>query len=313
MKALVIAGDSLAGQYMADYLHALGHSVVTTVTTLEDMAEKRTGTLEVMDILNPVSIRRVIAEQQPDYVFNFSAQNSVGQAWADPGLTVDLNVNGVLNLFGAVQEMKTQPVVLLVGSGDEYGRADFSEIPMKESMNPQPTNILAATKVCQAMMAQIYCHAYGMHLIVARAFNDVGPGQSAQFAVSDFCRQAVRIERGLQEPVLQIGNPNSYRDFTDIRDQVRAFWLLAQRGRDGEVYNVGSGRASSIREIVSMIQLQTVRPFRMEVDEMRIRALDSPKIEADMTKMRRDTGWMAEIPLEETIADMLDDWRNKME
>lgn len=311
-KSLVIGGDSLTGNCLISYLREHENQVVAAKLPEDNISGVDDLCVENINLMEPASIIEILKKHSPDYIFNFSAQNSVSYAWTNPGITVDLNVNGALNLFDAVRQLDYNPMVLLVGSGEEYGKVDFSQIPMKETLSLKPGNIYAATKACQTMMAQIYHKAYHMNVIVARTFNDIGPGQSCRFSVSDFCRQAVCIENGLQEPILKAGNPNTQRDFTDIRDLVRAFFLLALKGRPGEVYNVGRGHAYSIREVLEIIQRKINKSTGIYIDPNRIRPIDIPKIEADVTKLKNDTGWEASIPLEKTIDDMMEYWRNHL-
>lgn len=312
MKSLVIGIHSLSGTYMTRLLKELNCPVVGTVLPKETCVLTPSEVeSEVLDLLDLDSIVHVLTKHQPDFIFNFGAQSSVDYAWKNPGETVEVNVNGALNLFEAIRIAQINPVVILVGAGEEYGRVDFHHLPAEETVTLAPGNIYAATKACQSMMAQIYHKAYGLRLIVARTFNIIGPGQSEHFAVSNFCKQAVEMERGNRTAVFQIGNPNIQRDFTDIRDVVRAYWMLAQNGKYGEVYNVGSGTAVSIRRVLKCIQQQL--PFDTEIclERVRMRPVDTPLIVGDIQKLKDDVGWHARISLEQSIRDILAYWRGK--
>lgn len=312
MRSLVIGANSLSGRHMCAYLQEIGQEVVGTTLSGEDVTTGCGVRFEMMDLLNQESIKRVLDQYLPDYIFNFAEQSSVGYAWENPGMTVEVNINGALGLFEAVRLMDKQPVVVLIGAGEEYGRVDFGRMPILETENPKPINVYAATKTCQTMLAKIYHKAYGMNLLVARTFNIIGPGQSDRFAVSNFCRQAVMIEQGLIPPVLHVGNPNIQRDFTDIRDLVRAYWLLAGHGTPGEVYNVGQGHAVDIRTILQ--KLQNLLPVNVQicVDKDRMRPADIPKIEGEISKLQKDTGWHAKITLEQSVQDMMQYWRDNL-
>lgn len=312
MKCLVLGGGSLKGQEMARFLSRMGQQV--TVTTLPQEPLDCGADCRVLraDLLDPQAIEDALRQAEPDYVFDFAAQNSVGHAWADPSGTIDVNVIGAINLFDAVRKLEHQPIVVLSGSGDEYGNEGFSLMPLAEETGLNPSNVFAVSKACQTMLAQIYHRAYGMKLIVARMFNDIGVGQSRRFAISDFCCQAAQIEKGLIEPVIHVGNLNTMRDFVDIRDQVRACWMLAQHGRNGEIYNVGTGHAVSMRTVLELITGQLSMDVRLCVDRERIRPVDIPKLEADIFKLQRDTGWKAEITLEQSIRDILNYWRARV-
>lgn len=312
MRSLIIGATSFSGKHMCEFLRNKGQEFVGTVLDLQETSGKELPyDLVQMDLRDLPAIVQVLKEVQPQYIFNFAAQSSVELAWKNPGMTVEVNVNGALNLFQAIRQAQMDPTVILIGAGEEYGRVDFNQLPTSEAQRLAPGNIYAATKACQTMMAQIYYKAYGLKLIVARTFNIIGPGQSDHFAVSNFCHQAARIERGEAEPVLRVGNLNIRRDFTDIRDAVRAYWMLAEKGMPGEVYNVGSGEAPSLREIVGQIQKQSSVSFSVVVDKERMRPLDTPAIQSSIQKIRDHVGWMPKIPLENTVHDILNYWREK--
>lgn len=312
MRSLIIGATSFSGRYMCEFLQSKGEEFVGTALSLrEELADKTAGRLTEMDLLDLPTLVQVLKEVQPAYIFNFAAQSSVELAWKNPGMTVEVNVNGALNLFQAIRQAQIDPTVILIGAGEEYGRVDFQQLPTSEAQRLAPGNIYAATKACQTMMAQIYHKAYGLKLIVARTFNIIGPGQSDHFAVSNFCHQAALIEKGAVEPVLHVGNMNIERDFTDIRDVVRAYWMLAEKGVPGEVYNVGRGEAMAIRTVVEQIQKQLGARFSLQVDRDRMRPVDTPKIQSSIQKIRDDVGWEPEISMEKTVQDMLNYWRAK--
>ncbi len=187
-----------------------------------------------------------------------------------------------------------------------------SEIPIIEDNAVRPGNLYAVTKVCQNMIGSIYAQAYGMQIMMVRAFNHIGPNQTPQFVVSDFCKQIAEIENGSQEPVVRFGNLGARRDFTDVRDIVRAYVLLIEKGVPGELYNVGSGQAVSIREILDKIIQFSDTPVSVEIDPAKMRPVDVHVIEADITKLKKCTGWFPVIPLETTLEETLDYWRREL-
>ena len=265
-----------------------------------------------LDILAPEAIERLLEEQRPDYIFHLAAQSSVAVSWKNPGLTVDVNVKGSLNVLDAVRKLDYKPRVLLIGSGEEYGHVRENEVPVQEDNVLRPGNIYAATKACQNMIGAIYAQAYGMDVMMVRAFNHVGPNQSPIFVVADFCKQTAEIEAGLKEPVIKVGNLSARRDFSDVRDVVRAYVELMEKGKAGETYNVGSGNAVEIRKILDMILCRSKKEIRVEVEPSRMRPVDVPVIEADISKLKACTGWKQKITLEETIQDTLEYWRQKL-
>ena len=209
----------------------------------------------------------------------------------------------------AVRDLFYKPRLLLIGSGEEYGHIKPEETPISEDNALRPGNIYAATKACQNMIGSIYSKAYDMDLMMVRAFNHIGPGQASLFVVSDFCRQVAEIEKGIREPVIKVGNLAAKRDFTDVRDVVRAYVKLVQVGEAGETYNVGSGNAQEIRQILNKVVAMSDREIRVETDPNKIRPVDVPIIEADITKLNTLTGWKPVIPVDQTIRETLNYWR----
>lgn len=312
-KALIIGAAGFVGSYLADVLqHEFEMEVAATKLPhekLEDMED-----VEVLDlnIMNKDDIVELLLSVHPDYIFHLAAQSSVAVAWKNPGLTVDVNIKGGLNVMDAVRELHYKPRVLMIGSGEEYGHIRPGETPITEENNLRPGNIYAATKACQNMIGSIYAQAYDMQLMLVRAFNHIGPNQAPLFVVADFCKQVAEIEKGLREPVMYVGNLSAKRDFTDVRDVVRAYGLLVQSGVAGETYNVGSGHAYAIQEILDMIISKSTCEIEVKVDPNKIRPVDVPIIEADTTKLKAATGWEQRIPLEQTIQETLDYWRGRV-
>ena len=265
-----------------------------------------------LDILNKNDIVELLYAIRPDYIFHLAAQSSVSEAWKNPALTIDVNIKGSVNVMDAVRELYYKPRMVIIGSGEEYGHIEEDDTPIHEGVKLRPGNIYAATKACQNMIGSIYSKAYDMELMLVRAFNHVGPGQSPIFVVSDFCKQVAEIEKGLREPVMYVGNLAARRDFTDVRDVVRAYGLLALKGRAGETYNVGSGKAMEIRAVLDMIISMSSAKIEVMVDPNKIRPVDVPIIEADIRKINEETGWKPEIPFSQTVKEILDYWRERI-
>lgn len=309
-KALVVGAAGFVGAYLIRHLHDdLDMEVYATKLTHEVLSDIP-ATVYDLNILEKESITDLLFRLRPDEIYHLAAQSSVSVAWKNPSLTIDVNIKGAVNLMDAVRELFYKPRVVIIGSGEEYGHIRPGETPIREDNRLDPGNIYAATKACQNMIGSIYSKAYDMELVMVRAFNHIGPGQSSIFVVSDFCRQVAEIEKGLREPVMYVGNLSAKRDFTDVRDVVRAYALLAKHGEKGETYNVGSGNAKEIREILDLIIARSTKEIRIEVDPAKIRPVDVPIIEADISKINAVTGWNPEISIERTIEEVLDYWRN---
>ena len=309
MKALVIGGGGFVGPYLVRHLtDDLGYKVTVTKTVKETLTMDN-ATVRNLDILDMEQIRTLLEEEKADYLFHLAAQSSVAYSWKNPGLTIDVNIKGCANLLDAVRQLDYKPRVLLIGSGEEYGHIRAKECPIVEDNVLRPGNIYAATKSCQNMMGRIYSDAYDLDIMMVRAFNHIGPNQTPMFVVADFCKQVADIEKGLTEPVIYVGNLSARRDFTDVRDVVRAYAMLVKGGVKGETYNVGTGHAIAIQEILDMIVSQSSVDIKVEVDKNKLRPVDVPIIEPDITKIKNTVGWVPEIKLETTLKETLEYWR----
>ena len=300
-RALIIGAAGFVGSYLIDHIqkHCIW-SIVVTKMPQERLTLQGADVCD-LDIMDPAAITELLEEKRPDYIFHLAAQSSVAVSWKNPGLTVDVNIKGSLNVLDAVRKLDYKPRVLLIGSGEEYGHLRQDEVPVGEDNVLRPGNIYAATKACQNMLGAIYARAYGMDVLMVRAFNHVGPNQSPVFVVADFCRQAAEIELGMREPVIRVGNLSARRDFSDVRDVVRAYAALMEKGKAGE-----------IRRILDMILILAKKEIRVETDPSRMRPVDVPVIEADIRKLQACTGWRTEIPLEKTIEETLNYWRETL-
>ena len=308
-KALVIGAAGFVGSYLIKHLHDdCGYEVYATKLPQEKLGDVP-ATIYDLNILDKESVITLFYKLRPDYIFHLAAQSSVSVAWNNPQLTIDVNIKGAVNIMDALRELYYKPRVVVIGSGEEYGHIREGETPIKEDNRLCPGNIYAATKACQNMIGSIYAKAYDLELIMVRAFNHIGPLQSPIFVVSDFCKQVAEIELGKRQPVMYVGNLSAKRDFTDVRDVVRAYALLAKNGQKGATYNVGRGHAYEIREILNKIIALSDVDIKVEIDPAKIRPVDVPIIEADITKLNEATGWLPEIPIEQTIQEILDYWR----
>ncbi len=311
MKAMVIGAAGFVGNYLIDAIHKDLFCDVWA-TKLPNHHFVRSD-VEIVDlnVLDAGKMSNIIHQVKPDYVFYLAAQSSIARSWQNPTKTVEINVRGGLNLLDALRKMDPPPRVLIIGSGEEYGLVSPNDVPIREDVPLNPQNIYAATKACQNMIATVYQQAYSLPIMLIRAFNHIGPGQADTFVVSDFCHQIAKIESGIQEPVIKVGNLSARRDFTDVRDVVRAYTVLAQFGSPGETYNVGHGHAISIQNVLDTVIEQSEVPINVFVDKKKLRPIDAPIIEPDISKLYSATGWKPEIPLQDSIKEMLEYWRNE--
>ncbi|MCD7890293.1 MAG: GDP-mannose 4,6-dehydratase [Ruminococcus sp.] len=312
MKALIIGGAGFVGGYLIRELLGAGWEVHATCLPSEKIEEDGCS-VHILDILEKDAVTVIFNSLKPDVIFHLAAQSSVALSWKKPQLTADINIKGSVNVLESMRDAEKKDMrILLIGSGEEYGFIRECACPISESEPLNPGNIYAATKACQGMLGEIYFRAYRLDVIMVRAFNHSGPGQLPMFVISDFCRQIAEIEKGIRQPQMAVGNLSAMRDFTDVRDVVRAYRLLAERGVSGETYNVGRGQTVEVRTILDMALSMAECPISVINDPAKMRASDIPIIEPDVSHIAEHTGWKAEISMEQTIRDTLDYWRSRV-
>ncbi|MBR6419107.1 MAG: GDP-mannose 4,6-dehydratase [Oscillospiraceae bacterium] len=312
MKTLVIGAAGFVGGHLIDALSQEHAAEIFATKLPAETLSRDDCTVCDLDICDADAVLACMQTVQPDRIVHLAAQSSVALSWKNPGLTANVNIMGTLHVLDAMRQAVPGARLLLVGSGEEYGAVKPEQCPVSEAAALSPANMYAATKVCTEELARFYARSYALHIVMTRSFNHFGPGQSETFVLADFCRQASAIALGIQAPVIRTGNLSAKRDFTDVRDIVRAYLLLLEQGTPGEVYNVGSGKARAVAELLEMIRAQAETAFTVETDPARFRPVDVPLIEPDITKLMRDTGWQPRIPTEQTIADTLAFWRGKL-
>ncbi len=307
MKSLIIGAAGFVGEYLINELSSFNDEVYATKLSNENIKISSNVKIYDLDILNENNIKEVLEDVKPDCIYHLAAQSSVALSWKKPKLTAEINIIGSINLLEAVRMYLPTSKVLLVGSSEEYGKIDYST-KVEENIKSNPQNIYAVTKMTVEQIGKIYANAYNLNIYMTRSFNHIGPNQSRQFVVADFCNQVIDIERGLQEPIIRVGNLKSKRDFTDVRDIVKAYRIIMEKGQKGEVYNVGSGNSISIEEILNMILNNSSKKIKVEIDSTRFRPIDVEKIEADISKIN-DLGWTRSYKIEDTIKDILNSIR----
>lgn len=269
-------------------------------------------TLLHCDLADPASTERLITAVRPERVFHLAAQSFVQSSFYEPAATLQNNIFSELNLFEAVRKRDSDVRIHVAGSSEEYGLVQPNEVPTKETNPLRPLSPYAVSKVAQDKLAWQYFKSYGMQIVVTRAFNHTGPRRGVVFASSNFARQIAEIEQGVRKPVVQVGDLSPKRDWHDVRDTVRAYWLALEKGQVGEVYNIGSGTAYSIREMLdTLLGFSAVR-IRVQEDPARFRPSDVPVMWADAEKFRKRTGWAPTIPFKQTLHDLLNYWRERV-
>jgi len=264
------------------------------------------------DLTDGPSLLRVLQESRPDVVYHLAAASTVASSWSTPARILEVNVVGQANLFEAIRALELSPVVVVPCSAEAYGRVDPSRCPLTEEEPFRPVSPYAVSKAAQDLMAYQLHASRGLPVIRMRPFNHTGPGRPDRFVASSFARQLAEMEAGLRPPELHVGNLDAIRDFTDVRDVVRAYRLAAERCTPGGAYNVCSGRPVAVREILEiLVSLSTVEPHVM-VDPERMRPADIPELWGSAERLHRATGWAPSIPLERTLGDLLEGWRRRL-
>ncbi len=297
MNVLLVGGTGFVGGHLQHHLQT-----TSTVDILD----------ESVDIRNPEQLTRFIAEKTLDAVIHLAAQSSVPESFKNPHETFGINFMGTLNVLMALQSARFHGRMLYIGSGDIYGLLADKDLPVAEDRPLKPKNPYAVSKVAAEALCYQWSQTADFKIVMVRPFNHIGPGQSERFALSDFAKQITEIKLRRHEPLLHVGDIDVTRDFTDVRDIVRAYGLLLERGKNGEVYNVCSGREYSIRSL--LLRLIAIAGIDVTIcqDNDRLRPSEQRRILGSFDKLRKDTGWEPKIAIEQTLHDILDDWSAKL-
>jgi GDP-4-dehydro-6-deoxy-D-mannose reductase len=311
VRALITGVGGFVGRHLRQHLEEQGDSVCG-VGRPADAREAGTVRLFAADLSDRAAVERIVRETEPEAVYHLAAQSSPAESLHDPWATIGNNLLAQINLFEALLAANLRPRMLVIGSSDEYGRVDPADVPTHEGVALRPLTPYAVSKVGQDMMGFQYFAQHGLPIVRVRPFNHTGPGHDARFVIPSLARQLAQIELGEREPILNVGNLNVERDFTDARDMVRAYRLALVAGVPGDVYNLGRGRSVRIADMVDeLISLCRV-PVQTRVDPALLRPTDIPRQEADTRKFTALTGWQPLIPWHTTLSDTLDYWRSRV-
>ena len=313
MTALITGICGFAGRHLAQHLLDKGVQVFGTYLDPADRKylgplHKQVGLLHA-DVRNVHKMATVLRKTLPHRIYHLAAQASVGLSLTRPVLTVDINVTGTAGLLEAVKRESPESRVLFPSSSDVYGKVRRKDVPVLETHAVRPENPYAASKLAAEEICRMYVRSYGLEIVIARSFNHTGPGQAKGFVVPDFASQIARLERTRGKAQLKVGNLNAQRDISDVRDIVRGYRLLAMKGRAGQVYHLGSGKSTKIKDVLNMLTAMSSKRVEIIRDPTRQRPSDLPILEADVNKVKRLTGWHTVIPLEKTLMDTLEYWR----
>jgi GDP-4-dehydro-6-deoxy-D-mannose reductase len=293
MRALVTGGKGFVGGWLVAHLEEHGDDVaVVDVET---------------DVADPTAMGKAMSEVSPDAVYHLAALTHVGESWLDPSRVLRVNVLGTAEVLAAARAVRPSAPVLVVSSAEVYGIVQPEDLPLDEGAPPRPASPYAASKLAAEAVALQAWRGYGQPVVVARPFNHIGPGQSPNFFVPAMAKRIVEARRAGTSS-LAVGTLTTRRDFTDVRDVVRAYRLLVERGRPGEVYNVCSGADVAMAEVTARLLGLAHAELTLETDPQLVRPVDVPVLRGEASRLRSATGWEPQIPLETTLADVLASW-----
>lgn len=312
-RALITGVSGFVGSHLADFLldkEVEVYGIIRWRSRLQNILHlKEKITLVEGDIRDSFSLIKLLKEVEPEYIFHLAAQSFVPTSWSAPAETLETNIIGTVNLLEAVRVSNCDARILIAGSSEEYGMVLPKEIPIKESNPLRPISPYGVSKVAADLLGYQYHQSYSLKIIRTRAFNHTGPRRGEPFVCSNFAKQIVDIERGLKPALIHVGNLKAKRDFTDVRDVVRAYWLSLQKCKFGEVYNICSEKPRIIQSVLDLLLSKSKKKIEVKVDKTRLRPSDVQVLHGDCSKFRNQTGWKPEIPFEQTMEDLLDYWR----
>lgn len=315
-KVLITGISGFAGSFLADFLltnreYEVSGTYLSQASLVNLKQNREKLHLFHVNLTNQEETMLVVEKAKPDFIFHLAAIPAVGASFDRPAETITNNITAQLTVLEAVRKIGlSECKILVVSSADMYGRVSEKELPIDEKTNFYPTNAYAVSKIAQDFLGLQYFLSYDLCVIRARPFNHMGPRQSTGFVIADFAQKIAKIEKGKMEPVLRVGNLESKRDFTDVRDIVCAYTLLVEKGQFGEAYNIGSGTSYKINDILTKLLSFAKVKISVEQDEALFRPKDSLDRVCNNSKFVALTGWKPTIPLEKTLQETLDYWRD---
>ncbi|MDH3813021.1 MAG: GDP-mannose 4,6-dehydratase [Acidobacteriota bacterium] len=314
MRILITGISGFVGPYLARHIAKTApEAEIWGLVWAADPAEPSSSFQLVEGDLTDIStLTPALNQVRPDIIFHLAAASSVASSWDHPGRFLEVNAVGTVNLLEVARTLDIDTRVVVSSSAEVYGAVPADRQPITEDSPLEPLSPYAASKAAQDLLTAQYYHGHGMPTIRLRLFHHTGPRRPTQFVASSFAHQIARIERGLEPPRLAVGNLEAVRDFTDVRDIARAYWLAAIRGIPGAAYNVCSSRSTSIRRVLDMLLAQSEVEVEIGVDRDRLRAADIPCLVGDHSRFSDATDWQPEIPLAKTLGDLLNWWRDEL-
>lgn len=322
MKSILITGISgFVGGHFIQYLlrkktgytiHGVSRSKPMWDFIKDPESNLCSITFHPCDLLDSAKINTIIEEIQPDFILHLASFSSVAQSWKDPLVSFLNNTNAFLNIVEAVRIQELNSKILSIGSSEEYGIVNASDLPLTEKKQVNPANPYAVARVSEEYLARIYAKGYHLNICCTRSFNHIGPGQSDQFVVSSIAKQFADIGINHKKPIIKIGAGSIIRDFVDIDDVILAYDAILDKGVPGEVYNVCSGRGNSILDIVGCLSRLTQIPVKIEQKKDLLRPIDNPALIGSYEKLHHETGWEPACSIEQSLEKIYNYWYNKL-
>ena len=307
-KALITGINGFVGTHLNNFLLGKGYEVYGTV---KPGNENHNDEFISVDILDFERLKKAVGDVSPDFIYHLAALSSPAQSYKNPSETMINNIGGQVNILEAVKELKLlNTKILVVSSAEIYGKVDEKNLPTDENAPLRPTSPYATSKIAQDFLGLQYFLSQNVLSIRVRPFNHTGPYQAPYFAIPSFAKQIAEIEKGKREAILRVGNLDTRRDFTDVRDVVKAYELLMHKGVPGDVYNLGSGKSYLISDVLNILLSLSSANIIVEKDPSLVRPADIPELLCNYSKLHQVTGWRPEITLEDSLKDTLDYWRN---
>ncbi len=314
MRILITGASGFVGQHLADHLHNTYPDAEIHGTTPLGLEVDRVGVVwHSIDLRDEPGVSNLVESINPVQIYHLAAQAFVPHSFEDPWETLENNIRAQLYITLACIKHNLKPRILVVGSAEIYGIVQPDELPLTEQGALRPTSPYSVSKIAQDMLALQYYVSHDLPIMRTRSFNHIGPGQNDRFVTPSFALQIARIEAGQQEPKIKVGELNTERDFTDVRDIVRAYQMIVEQGTPGEAYNVASGKAYSIRELLNILLSFSEVDIQIRLDTQRLRPTSVPTLLGSYDKLKQATGWQPLIPFKETLHDVLNDCRQRIQ
>ncbi len=317
MNVLITGAGGFVGGHLLEHLRRSFPDAALHGTLLNE-AEHRAALdafqchLRVIDLCDPDAVRDLVAALRPDWIFHLAGQAYVPRSFEAPWETLENNIRSTLNLLEALRHQKLPARILVVSSAEIYGNAKPETLPLDETATLIPSSPYSVSKIAQDMLAWQYTRAHQVFTVRARPFNHIGPGQNARFAAADWASQIAEAEAGRRAPVVEVGNLSAARDFTDVRDVVRAYTLMLEHGQPGDVFNVCTGQAHTMQSILKTLVSLSAVPVQVREVPERVRPVDIPVLYGTYERLRQRTGWAPRFTIEQSLRDVLDEWRGRV-